>query len=167
MARLLDDKHFERRANAGVLFAKYNCNEVEVVRRFRSNPRNKLHFQKQIYALFVTELKVPDSLYFAIADRPQLQELKRVDAVWQKWLAHDPVALVASHQAALRQLRAIRFDCGTSDAMLGPNRKFAEALTAARIPHQFEEFDGDHTNRLRERLETRVLPFFSGMLLPK
>ena len=95
------------------------------------------------------------------------QELKRVDAVWQKWLAHDPVALVALHQAALRQLRAIRFDCGTSDAMLGPNRKFAEALTAARIPHQFEEFDGDHTNRLRERLETRVLPFFSEMLLSK
>src|SRR5262245_6050110 len=41
-------------------------------------------------------------------------EVKRVESVWQKWLAHDPVALLGSHQANLKQLRAIQFDCGTS-----------------------------------------------------
>jgi enterochelin esterase-like enzyme len=91
-------------------------------------------------------------------------ELKRVEAVWQKWLAHDPVALVASHQANLRQLRAIQFDCGTSDDLLEANRLFAQALTTAGIPHHFEEYDGDHNNRIKERLVTKVLPFFSKVL---
>jgi S-formylglutathione hydrolase len=92
-------------------------------------------------------------------------ELKRVESVWQKWLAHDPVALVASHQANLRQLRAIQFDCGTADDLLGANRLFAQVLATAGIPHRFEEYDCDHTNRIRERLETKVLPFFSEVLV--
>ena len=91
-------------------------------------------------------------------------ELKRVEPVWKKWLAHDPVALLTSHQTNLRQLGALRFDCGAQDDVLGANRLFAQLLTSAGIPHQFEEYDGNHTNRLRQRLETKVLPFFSEML---
>jgi S-formylglutathione hydrolase FrmB len=94
-------------------------------------------------------------------------ELKRVESVWQKWLAHDPVALFASHQANLQQLKAIQFDCGISDqfvGMLEANRLFSQALTTAGIPHRFEEYDGDHNSRIRERLETKVLPFFSKVL---
>jgi hypothetical protein len=30
------------------------------------------------------------------------------------------------------------------------------------IPHSFEIHDGDHTNRLVARIETKVLPFFSN-----
>jgi S-formylglutathione hydrolase FrmB len=93
------------------------------------------------------------------------QKVRRVEEVWQKWLAHDPVALVASHQEELRRLRAIRFDCGTSDdVMLGANRLFAEALTAAQIPHRFEEYQGDHGDHIRLRVETKMLPFFSDVL---
>jgi S-formylglutathione hydrolase FrmB len=91
-------------------------------------------------------------------------ELTRVESVWQQWLAHDPVALVAPHQAHLRQLHAIQFDCGTADALLGANRLFAHALTTAGIPHRFEEYEGNHSNRIQERLVTRVLPFFSEVL---
>ena len=92
-------------------------------------------------------------------------EPKRVESVWQKWLAHDPVALLSSHQEPLRQLRAIQFDCGTSDQIVGPaNRLFAEALTKAGIPHHFAEYDGDHNNRIRERIVTKVLAFFSTKL---
>jgi enterochelin esterase-like enzyme len=92
-------------------------------------------------------------------------QVKRVEAVWQKWLAHDPVALLTSHEANLRQLRAIQFDCGTSDQIVGPaNRLFAQALTKAGIAHRYEEYDGDHRNRIGERVETKVLPFFSTVL---
>ena len=94
-------------------------------------------------------------------------EPKGVESVWQKWLAHDPVALLSSHQANLKQLRAIQFDCGTSDQVVGllaANRLFAQALTKVGIPHRFEEYDGDHSNRIRERVVTRVLPFFSTAL---
>jgi enterochelin esterase-like enzyme len=94
-------------------------------------------------------------------------EPKRVESVWQQWLAHDPVALLSSHQAALRQLRAIQFDCGLSDQIAGlleANRLFAQALTKAGIPHRFEEYDGNHSNRIRERVVMKVLPFFSTAL---
>ena len=94
-------------------------------------------------------------------------QVKRVEAVWQKWLAHDPVALFASHQENLRQLRAIQFDCGISDqiaGLLAANRLFAQALTKAGILHRYEEYDGDHSSGIRKRLETKVLPFFSEVL---
>jgi enterochelin esterase-like enzyme len=94
-------------------------------------------------------------------------EVKRVDSVWQKWLAHDPVALLASHQANLKRLRAIQFDCGTSDQIVGllaANRLFTEALTKEGISHRFEEYNGDHNSRIGERVATKVLPFFSSVL---
>ncbi len=85
--------------------------------------------------------------------------------VWRKWLAYDPVALVPSSEANLRQLRGIRFDCGLSDQVaLDNNRAFARALTEAGISYEFEEYTGNHLNRIRERIETRVLPFFSDIL---
>jgi hypothetical protein len=68
-------------------------------------------------------------------------EPKRVESVWQRWLAHDPVALLVSHQANLKRLRAIQFDCGTSDQTAGlfaANRLFAEALTKGLA--SFEEY---------------------------
>jgi hypothetical protein len=37
-------------------------------------------------------------------------------------------------------------------------------MTRLRIPHSYEEYDGDHTNKVRERVEFQVLPFFSKNL---
>jgi enterochelin esterase-like enzyme len=38
------------------------------------------------------------------------------------------------------------------------------AMTKLRIPHYYEEYDGDHTNKVRERIEQNVLPFFARNL---
>ena len=51
------------------------------------------------------------------------------------------------------------------DGLLNANRGFSQALTGAGISHVFEEYDGDHTNRIVERMETKVLPFFSVALM--
>ena len=37
-------------------------------------------------------------------------------------------------------------------------------LTRVGIAQTLEVYEGDHGNRLRERFETRVLPFFSRQL---
>ena len=37
-------------------------------------------------------------------------------------------------------------------------------MTRLRIPHAYEEYDGDHTNKVGERIERNVLPFFSTNL---
>src|SRR5262249_38998685 len=40
--------------------------------------------------------------------------LPRAD-VWQRWLAFDPLRLLAAHADALRSLRLVYLDCGTKD----------------------------------------------------
>jgi hypothetical protein len=41
---------------------------------------------------------------------------------------------------------------------------FDAALTQNGIEHVFEEYDGDHGNRVAERFATRTLSFFSKRL---
>jgi hypothetical protein len=59
-------------------------------------------------------------------------------------------------------------DCGFNDSegLVAMNRYFVSQLQSARIPFIYEEYDGDHANRVKQRLATRVLPFFSRVLLP-
>jgi len=39
-----------------------------------------------------------------------------------------------------------------------------EALTRFGVAHTFETYEGDHGNRIPQRLEEKVLPFFSQQL---
>ena len=39
-----------------------------------------------------------------------------------------------------------------------------QTLTKLHVPHYYEEYDGDHTNRLGDRFQNHVLPFFSRNL---
>lgn len=41
-------------------------------------------------------------------------------------------------------LPALRFDCGTDDFLLESNRIVHQEMTALGIPHEYEEFPGDH-----------------------
>ncbi len=70
-----------------------------------------------------------------------------VDEVWQRWLAWDPVRMVADHADALSGMRAIWVDAGRSDEWnldLGA-RAFVDALADVGITDvAFEIFDGGH-----------------------
>jgi len=90
--------------------------------------------------------------------------LERIEPIWGKWLEHDPVAMVDSYETNLLELSAIHFDCGTSDSVLSDSRAFDAALTSLGIPHVYEEYPGTHTSGIPQRIETKVLPFFSDTL---
>ena len=62
---------------------------------------------------------------------------------------------------SLKRHKAIQFDAGLEDGLLGVNRQLDALLTQAGIAHRFETYDGNHNNKVFERIETRVLPFFS------
>ena len=81
-----------------------------------------------------------------------------------KWVANAPLEMLEQHAAALKSYYAVAIDIGTKDGLLASNQQLHEAMTRLRIPHDYEEYDGDHTNKVRERIETRVLPFFSKNL---
>jgi S-formylglutathione hydrolase FrmB len=72
--------------------------------------------------------------------------------------------MVAQYASNLGLLYAIAIDVGTADTRLDQNRQLHAALTKLRIPHTFEEYDGVHTDRIRERMERNVLVFFARHL---
>jgi S-formylglutathione hydrolase len=82
-----------------------------------------------------------------------------------KWAANAPLEMLEQYAANLRKYYAVAIDIGTSDTLLVSNRQLHEALTRLRVPHAYEEYDGDHTNRIRERIEKNLLPFFSKNLV--
>jgi tetratricopeptide (TPR) repeat protein len=63
-------------------------------------------------------------------------------------------------------LPPIRFDCGTEDFLIEPNRELHRGLTAAGIPHRYEEFAGAHTWDYWEQHLPRSLRFFAAQLKP-
>ena len=58
----------------------------------------------------------------------------------------------------------IAIDVGVADPSLESTRQLHAAMTKLRIPHAYEEYDGDRTSRIRERLEWSVLPLFARNL---
>jgi enterochelin esterase-like enzyme len=84
--------------------------------------------------------------------------------VLAKWTANAPLAAIDQYVRNLRQLRAIGIDVGTQDRLAPASKSLSEALAAYKIAHQYETYDGDHVNRVAERLETRVFRFFSENL---
>jgi hypothetical protein len=55
-------------------------------------------------------------------------------------------------------------DVGDKDGLAASNRQLSDVLTEFGIAHSFETYDGDHTNRIAERMGVKVLPFFSQHL---
>jgi S-formylglutathione hydrolase FrmB len=67
-------------------------------------------------------------------------------AVWDQWLAHDPVELAESHAEALGRMRLVYFDCGRRDDFnlhLGA-RRLHRRLEALGVAHEYTENDDDH-----------------------
>ncbi len=81
-----------------------------------------------------------------------------------KWLANAPLLMVDQYVPSLRRYRAIALDVGNADPLRADNVNLDAALTRLRVAHQFEEYEGDHGNRVRERFASKVLPFFSEQL---
>jgi hypothetical protein len=71
-----------------------------------------------------------------------------VPEVWERWLAWDPVRMVAGHADALRGMRAIYLDAGRSDDYnldLGAEAMRRELLAIGVDDIRFELFDGTHS----------------------
>ncbi len=78
---------------------------------------------------------------------------------WARWLAQDPIHLVAGHVPALKSLKALFIDCGWRDQyhIHFGSRQLSQALHRAGVPHRYEEFDDTHSG-IDYRLD-RSLPF--------
>ena len=81
-----------------------------------------------------------------------------------KWAANSPVAMLDQYVPNLKKMKAIALDIGLQDNLITSNKVLIERLTRLGVPHTFETYEGDHGNRIPQRLEEKVLPFFSKVL---
>ncbi len=81
------------------------------------------------------------------ADMPfDLETGELIDEVWARWLACDPVNMVAHHVDALKSLKLLFLDAGRRDEWyldVG-QRIVAKRLSDHGISYEFEEFSGGH-----------------------
>jgi hypothetical protein len=81
-----------------------------------------------------------------------------------KWAANSPVAMLDQYVPNLKKYTAIAMDIGLQDNLITSNKVFVERLTRFGIKHTFDTYEGDHGNRVGQRLEEHVLPFFAKHL---
>lgn len=117
--------------------------------------------------------KVPLSLAAAWSPNPNkpplyfdfpLQDGEVQPLIIAKWNANVPLAMIDQYVWNLRRYNAIGLEVGLQDGLLDSNRQLHQVLTEYGIEHSFETYEGDHTNRVAERFQGAVLPFFSRHL---
>jgi S-formylglutathione hydrolase FrmB len=105
-------------------------------------------------------------LYFDMPFSMVDGQLQPAEPAFSRWQENMPVHMVEKYASNLRRLRGLRFDSGYEDEFthIPPSSKaLSSALTARGIDHVFEEYNGDHRNRMmgrKGRLANEVLPYF-------
>lgn len=94
--------------------------------------------------------------------------LEKNESVWAKWRSKMPLYMIDENKENLMKLRGIVIDYGQKEQFSHirlASQEFSRALAERNIPHVFEIYErGDHGSLVRQRLETRVLLFFSEKL---
>jgi S-formylglutathione hydrolase FrmB len=103
---------------------------------------------------------------------PQYFDLPEKDGQIQpliaaKWVANSLLVMVDQYVPNLRKYHAIAMDVGLQDPLMGDNKELDRSLVRLGVSHTFETYDGTHTSRVKERFESKVLPFFSMNLTTK
>lgn len=76
--------------------------------------------------------------------------------VWQRQLQHDPYTLLDTRAEYLKTLNGFYIDAGSLDPWADLVQVFAQKLTAKGVPHHYEIFNGDHFDKMFERLEVSL-----------
>lgn len=101
-----------------------------------------------------------------LTDTPCVQ---RNEAVYTKWRSNLPVYTAEANKDNLKKLRGIFLDYGEKeefDHIRAGVKLLSKTFSELNIPHQFEVYaDGNHDSLIRQRIETRLLPFFNEKLV--
>ena len=97
-------------------------------------------------------------------DLPAKDGSPRQDVI-NKIIANRTLNYVDQYILNLKKLRAIAIDAGLQDRGISEATKtLHEVLDSYQIKHFYESYEGDHLNRIAERIQTKALPFFSENL---
>jgi enterochelin esterase-like enzyme len=98
-------------------------------------------------------------------DLPAKNGEARQDVI-NKIIANRTLNFVDQYILNLKKLKAIAIDAGLQDRGISEATKsLHETLESYQIPHFYESYEGDHLNRIAERIRIKALPFFSENLV--
>jgi S-formylglutathione hydrolase FrmB len=107
-------------------------------------------------------------LFVDLPFKAQQRSIVPNEEAYAKWRANMPLYVVEQYRTNLLKLRGIFLDYGTLEEfshIRSGTRALSEELAKRGIPHTFEVYgDGTHESRIRQRIETRLLRFFSEVL---
>ncbi len=78
--------------------------------------------------------------------------------------ANAGITMLHQYVPALKSMNAIGMEIGLKDNLFASNERMHNLLDAYGIEHSWETYEGGHGDRLGERIEERMLPFFSRHL---
>ena len=79
-----------------------------------------------------------------------------------KFMANTTLSMLDQY---VYNLQTIGLDAGNQDmGISGATKKLHERLEINQISHDYEAYEGDHLNRIAERIYQKVLPFFTQHL---
>ena len=82
-----------------------------------------------------------------------------------KFSANRTLYTIEQYIPNLKKLKAIGMDAGLQDYGISDStKKLHQLLYSYHIPHQYESYEGNHLNRIAERIGTKALPFFTENL---
>ena len=81
-----------------------------------------------------------------------------------KLSANSILAMVPQYLPALRKMEAISLEVGTKEFLLSDNEALNAELTQYGVTHGWETYDGDHGSKIKERIRSKLLPFFAAHL---
>ncbi|MGZ3277959.1 MAG: alpha/beta hydrolase [Caulobacteraceae bacterium] len=84
-----------------------------------------------------------------------------------KWANNSPLVMATSHIPQLKTFKAVASDGGDEDGLTKDAKIMHAQLDLYGVKNSFEEYPGNHTNRIVERFRTKVLPFFAANLQTK
>uniref|UniRef100_UPI003908BC50 Esterase n=1 Tax=soil metagenome TaxID=410658 RepID=UPI003908BC50 len=94
--------------------------------------------------------------------------VEKNEPAFAKWRSKMPLYMIGEKKADILKLRGIAIDVGEKEEFSHiriTTGQFSKALSEQNIPHMFEIYQGGtHNNKVRQRLETRLLQFFSEKL---
>jgi len=78
--------------------------------------------------------------------------------------ANSVIAMLPQYLPALRRYNAITLEIGDKDFLIEDNKVLHSELMKFGIEHGWKIYDGDHGNRIPERIRSELLPFFAEHL---
>ena len=98
------------------------------------------------------------------ADLP-VKDGKLAEEIVAKFHANEPLYMIDQYVRNLRDLKDIGMDVGNKDSHIAEDtQQLDRVLTSYGIPHEFEIYNGNHIDHIADRIESKVVAFFSRSL---